>query len=384
MTDLPAYRTQFDTLKNCRHLISNSLGAMPNEAARMAARYAEMWSGSAVRAWDEEWWMLARHVGDKIGRLMNAPPDTVAMQPNVTSAQAVVLSCFDFNGPRNKVVMVDAEFPSMLYLYRSWLRRAGRLDIVECGGGPTVPLERLLEAIDETTLLVPISNVFFRSAYLIDARAVIEKAHRVGAMVVLDVFQGLGAVTVDIQELGADFAVGGCLKWLCGGPGACFLYVRPDLMPTLEPRFTGWMAHESPFSFDNRDMRFTSGSYRFLNGTPIVPAFYTCQPGLDIIAEIGVDRIRSRSLELTSRLLGKADEREWPVFTPADGDHRGGTVALNIDHAEAISNHLLARDFLIDFRPGAGIRVSPHFYNTDQEIDDLIDEIEKIQASENL
>lgn len=378
MSDLLEYRSQFDSLKNCCHLISNSLGAMPNRARQLTAKFAEMWADRSCRAWEEEWWMLARNVGDKIGSLINAPSDTVAMQPNVTTAQTVVLSCFDFGDKRNKVVMVDAEFPSLLYLYGSWLRDTGNLEIVPCGDGPSIPIEKLLDAIDESTKLVSISNVFFRSSCLIDAAAVIEKAHRVGAMVVLDIYQAIGAVPIDIQALEVDFAVGGCLKWLCGGPGAGFLYVRPDLIPKLKPRFTGWLAHENPFSFDNRAMRFTTGSYKFLNGTPMVQAFYTCQAGLDIVAEIGVERIRRRSLEMTSRLLKMADDRNWPVFTPLEDEHRGGTVALNIPNAEAISKHLLANDFLIDFRPGTGIRVSPHFYNTDQEIDDLINEIDRV------
>ncbi len=382
MIDLLKYREQFDSLKNCHHLISNSLGAIPNRARQMISEYAEMWVDRSVRAWEEKWWMMARETGDKIGKIMNAPPDTVAMQPNVTSAQAVILSCFDFSGKRNKVIMVDAEFPSLLYLYRSWLRNTGHLEIVECGTGPVFPVEKIIDAIDENTLLVSISNVFFRSAYLIDAAEVIEKAHEYGAMVVLDVYQALGTVPINVTSLGADFAVGGCIKWLCGGPGAGYLYVRPDLIPTLEPRFTGWLAHECPFSFDNRDMRYTSGSYRFLNGTPSVPAFYACQAGLDIINEIGVERIRKRSLEMTTCLMTKAAERDWPVFAPSDDNKRGGTVALNIPDGEAISKKLLERNFLIDYRPEAGIRVSPHFYNTDREIDDLVEEIERIIAGD--
>jgi len=382
MKDLLAYRSEFDSLNNCHYLNSNSLGAMPNQAAAMTNRFFELWAGRAIRSWEDEWWMMSRYVGDKIGGLMKAPANTVTMQPNVTSAQAIILSCFDFSGRRNKVDMVDAEFPSMLYLYESWLRDTGSLEIVPCGAGPEVPLEKLLDAIDETTLLVPISTVFFRSAYLIDAKAVIEKAHRVGAMVVLDLFQHLGTVPIDVTRLGADFAAGGCLKWLCGGSGASFLYVRPDLAPSLKPRFTGWLAHENPFSFDNQGMRYTTGAYKFLNGTPTIPPLYTCQPGLDIIAEIGVERIRQRSLEMTSDLLAQAEKRGWPVFATSENGRRGGTVALNIPDAEAISQKLLARDFLIDYRLGAGIRVAPHFYNTDQEIGDLVDEIDSIIAGD--
>lgn len=378
MKSLLDYRDEFDSLKNCHHLITNSIGAMPNKAREYSDRYLELWRTRGVRAWEDEWWMLAREVGDKIGSLMNAAPDTVSVQANVTSAQAAVLSCFDFDKPRDKVVMVEQEFPSLLYLYQQTLRDRGRLEIVPCPDGMTVPTQAVLDAIDETTALVSISQVLYKSAYVVDAAAIIEKAHRVDALALLDLYQGLGALPVDIQALHADFAVGGCLKWLCGGPGVGYLYVNPEVAKTLTPRFTGWLAHENPFAFDPSPIRFAEGSYKWMNGTPAVPALYTCQGGLDIIAEIGVSRIRERSLEMTSRLTKSAHERGWPVFTPDNPEQRGGTVSLNIPNAEAVSRELLARNFLIDFRPGAGIRVSPHFYNTDQEIDDLVGEIEKI------
>lgn len=378
MNDLASYRSQFDSLRNCHYLISNSLGAMPNSAKEMATRYCQLWSEKGVRSWEDEWWMLARKVGDKIGALLHADKDTVTMQPNVTSAQAVLLSCFDFNGPRNKVVMVDVEFPSMLYLYRSWLKDKAPLQIVKSSDGISAPMDELLAAIDETTLLVPISHVLFRSAYIVDAEAIIRRAHEVGALVILDVFQSLGTVPVDVRQLDVDFAVGGCLKWLCGGPGACFIYTRPDLLAQLTPRYTGWLAHADPFAFDREEMQFTQGSYRLQNGTPVIPALYTCQPGLDIIAGIGVERIRARSVEMTSRLIDRATEHGWPLFTPLNVDKRGGTVSLNLPNCRKVVEKLLANNFLIDFRPEAGLRVSPHFYNTDQEIDDLVDEIANI------
>jgi len=375
MHDLVSYRSQFNSIRDCHYLISNSLGAMPNAATEMAAQFCQLWAERGVRSWEEEWWALAREVGDKIGALIHAEKDTVTMQPNVTSAQAVILSCFDFNGPRNKVVMVDVEFPSMLYLYRSWLRDKASLQVIKSSDGISAPMAEILAAIDETTMLVPISHVLFRSSYIVDAQAIIRRAHEVGALVILDIFQSLGTLPVDVRQLDVDFAVGGCLKWLCGGPGACFMYTRPDLLSHLAPRYTGWLAHAEPFTFDRESMCLTKGSYRFLNGTPVIPAFYTCQPGLDIIAEIGVERIRTRSVEMTSRLIDKATEYGWSVFTPLNADRRGGTVSLNLPDSQEIAERLLAKDFLIDYRPGAGVRVSPHFYNTDQEIDDLIEEI---------
>lgn len=378
MIELSTYRSQFDSLKNCHYLISNSLGAMPNQAREMVLEYVDMWRSRGVRSWHEKWWDLSREVGNKIGALMNAPSDSVSMQPNVTSASATVLSCFEFAPGRNKVVMVEMEFPSLLYLYRSWLAGKGQVEMIPCPDGVTAPLSRILESIDRSTQLVAISHVLFRSAYIVDAEAIISKAHEVGALVVLDVFQSLGTIPFDVTAMDVDFVVGGCLKWLCGGPGACFLYVRPDLNQKLKPRLTGWFGHARPFAFETGEIDFMAGSYKYLNGTPVIPALYICRAGLDIISEIGVERIRERSTEMTTRLLSAARERGWGTTTPLKPAERGGTVALDLPHAREIAEELKARDFVIDYRVKAGIRISPHFYNTNEELDETILEIEKI------
>ncbi|HSH00598.1 MAG TPA: aminotransferase class V-fold PLP-dependent enzyme, partial [candidate division Zixibacteria bacterium] len=307
------YRSEFDSVRDCHYLISNSLGAMPNAAREQALAYTDIWTRRGVRSWEDEWWMLSRTVGDRIGRLIGAAPDSVSMQPNVTTAEELIISCMNFTPERNKVVMVDMEFPSMLYLYRQRLAGLAELEIIESEDGVSIPLDKLLAAIDERTALVPISHVLFRSSYIMDAAAIIKRAHKVGALVALDIFQSIGVVPVNVAELGADFAVGGALKWLCGGPGACFLYVRPDLIDQLEPRFTGWLAHKNPVAFDTGAMRYTRGSYRFQTGTPVIPALYTCQAGLEIISEIGVERIRERSNAMTRRLIDNADREGWPV-----------------------------------------------------------------------
>ncbi len=356
---------------------------MPDAVHNFAQQYTSIWAERGVRAWEEVWWELSRKVGDKVALLMNAPVDTVTMQANVTSAEAILLSCFDFTQSRNKVVMIDREFPSLLYLYREWLSREGRLEIISCPDETNLSTEGLLQAIDKDTLLVSISHVLFRSSSIVDVEQIIAKAHSVGAKVILDVFQSLGTVPVDMQKLQVDFAVGGCLKWLCGGPGACFLYVRNDLQTMLTPRFTGWLAHENPFAFDNGTIRRTSGSYRFLNGTPVIPALYTCQPGLDIIAEVGIERIRDRSIEMTTYLLNAAIQRGWPAYTPIDSSRRGGTVAYSFPHAWAIATELNRRNFLVDYRPQAGIRLSPHFYTTNAELEETVMEIETILSDES-
>jgi kynureninase len=275
-------------------------------------------------------------------------------------------------------------FPSVMYFWEAQQTRGARVHMVETTDGITVPLERLLAAIDEDTLLVPISHVIFRSAYINDAKAIVERAHQVGALVVLDTFQSLGTVPVDVQELNVDFACGGVLKWLCGGPGVAYLYVRPDLGGRLRPTFTGWMAHKNPFGFEVGAIRYTDPPYRFMNGTPHVPALEACRPGLRIIAEVGVDKIREKSKRQTSKLIALADQHGWRVNTPRDPEQRGGTVSIDLPDSEEVCRELLRRDVLVDWRPKAGVRMSPHFYNTDQELETAIRAVEEILQDRQL
>jgi len=378
MDSLLEWRKEFPILDRTTYLISNSLGAMPRGVYDGLREYADCWATRGVRAWEEGWWEMAVTTGERIGALLGAPRGTISLHQNVTITQAVIASCFDFTGPRNKVVLVDLEFPSILYFYLEQRRRGARVEIVRSDDGIRIPLDRLLEAIDEQTLLVPVSYVLFRSACIQDARAIVERAERVGARVVLDVFQAAGTVPVDLETLGTDFAVGGVLKWLCGGPGVAYLYVRDDLRPKLAPTLTGWLAHRRPFDFEVGPIDRRNDAFRFLNGTPHIPALYACRAGADIVAEVGVDRIREKSIRQTSRLIELALERGWRVNTPEDPSERGGTVSLDCPHAAEVMRELVARDILVDYRPNAGVRLSPHFYNRDDEIDFAIAQIDEI------
>ena len=236
-------------------------------------------------------------------------------------------------------------------------------------------------ATDERTLLVPISLVLFRSASIVDIRAIVEKAHRVGAYVILDIFQAAGTLPVDVGALGVDFAVGGVLKWLCGGPGVGYLYVRPDLQKKLAPAITGWFAHERPFGFEAGPIEQTAGRFKFLTGTTQIPALYACQPGLEIIAAAGIDHIREKSVRQTTRLLQGALDRGWRVNTPRDSAARGGTVSIDCPNAHEVTRELLERNIMVDYRPGAGVRLSPHFYTRDEEIDLALEQIGEILAA---
>lgn len=382
MTDsLLRFRPEFPILEKTTYLISNSLGAMPRGVHDALSDYAETWAERGVRAWEEKWWTLALEVGNQIGALMNAPANSVAIHGNVTQCQAVVASCFDFSGKRCKVVYTDLNFPSMMYFWEAQQSRGARVHMVKTDNGIEVPTERLLNAIDEETLLVPVSHVIFRSSFINDAKAICEKAHGVGAHVILDTFQSLGSgVPVEVQALNVDFACGGVMKWLCGGPGIAYLYVRPDLAQKLEPKFTGWLAHENPLSFEIGPTRYTRGPYRFLNGTPNIPALYAAIPGLEILGQLDMAQVREKSKGLTARIVSLADARGWRVNAPRDPEGRGGTVAVDMPHSKEVCAELLNHDILVDWRPGAGVRMSPHFYNTTAEIDFAFAAIDQILA----
>src|SRR4051812_21921163 len=376
--ELLRFRPEFPILANTTYLISNSLGAMPRATQQALNEYAEVWMTRGVRAWEETWWMLAHEVGGMVEGLMNAERNTVSVHQNVTQCQAVVASCFDFSGKRNKVVYTDMNFPSVMYFWEAQRVRGARVHMVPTDDGIHVPTERLLAAIDEETLLVPVSHVIFRSAYINDAKAIVERAHKVGAHVVLDTFQSLGTVPVDVRALNVDFACGGVLKWLCGGPGTAYLYVRADLGRKLTPRLTGWVAHQEPFQFEIGPIRYAEAPYKFMNGTPNVPALYAARPGLKIIGKAGIDNIRAKSKHQIRKLIDLADKRGWRVNAPRDPEKRGGTVSIDTPNSKEVCAELLKRNVLVDWRPKAGVRMSPHFYTADHELESAINTVEEI------
>ena len=370
MTDpLLAWRKEFPILETCTYLVSHSLGAMPRKTAAYLQQFADEWSRRGVRAWNEGWWNVGRTTGDLLAPVLGVQPGTISMHQNVTVAMAIIASCHRFDGPRNRVVMTDLEFPSNLYLFEGFRRYGADIVHLKSPDAMRTDLQAILDAIDERTALVPLSYVLFRSAYIQDAAAVIEKAHRVGAQVILDVYQAAGTVPLEIEKLGADFAVGGSVKWLCGGPGAGYLYVRPDLAETLEPGFVGWAAHSLPFEFKTGAIHYAAAPERFQSGTPNVPSLYSARAGYEIVAEVGVPAIREKSLRLTRRLMDLATEAGFRINTPDEDERRGGAVIIDAPNGKTVADELIRREVIIDYRPGAGIRMAPHFYNTVEEIE---------------
>lgn len=378
MSDLFRWRTEFPILDRCVYMISNSLGAMPRRAAQDLASYAEAWSTRGVRAWEERWWEMAREVGDKVAAIIGAPDGSVSMHENVTTAQAVVLSCLEAKGRRRRIVCLESDFPSVVYLYRAHEALGFELTIVPADADLSVPIDRVLAAIDDSTALVAMSHVLFRTSYIMDPAPIIERAHRVGAPVLLDTYQSAGIIPLDVSRLNVDFAVGGCLKWLCGGPGNAFLYTQPDLMKTLHPRLTGWVGHETPFAFDPMHYSPRPDAMRMMNGTPSIPAYHAALAGLDIVGEVGVDRIREQSTRMTGHLLTLVDRHGYSSLASRDPERLAGTVAVDVPDAKHVARALKASEFVIDYRPGVGIRISPHFYNTVDEIDRTMEALVRI------
>jgi kynureninase len=378
MSDLDRWREEFPILARTVYMISNSLGAMPRRTADNLAEYAQVWATRGVRGWEDRWWEMAGEIGNKIAPIIGAPAQTISMHENVTTAHLVALSCLRPSGARTRIVCSAMDFPSMIYLYRAQEAAGFTLHVVPAEPDLTVHTERMINAIDETTAAVAFSHVLFRTSFIMDAAAIAGRARASGAAVILDTYQSAGIIPVDVTALGVDFATGGCLKWLCGGPGNAFLYTRPDRLLSAQPSFTGWVSHRHPFGFDVDDGELREDALRMMNGTPAIPAYYAALAGLDIINEVGVDRIRERSREMTARLLTHVDAYGFSSAAARDPERLAGTVAVHVPDAARVARTLKARDFLVDYRPPVGIRISPHFYNTTDEIDRVMAEIASI------
>ena len=378
---LLAFRPEFPILARTNYLVSNSLGAMPRTVPERLAEYVDAWAELGVRAWARGWWEMPATVGDDIAPLLGAGSGEVVMVPNVTLAQAAILSAVPYVSPRNRIVMTALDFPSVRYVYDRLARRLGaEIVVVPSDDGISIDEERLCSAIDERTAMVAISHVLFRSAFILDVEQICRHAHAYGALVSLDAFHSVGVMPVDVRKISADFLTGGVLKWLCGGPGGCFLYAAPEITARLAPALTGWQAHVRPFAFEP-EMEYAENAFRWLGGTPPIPALYAAIEGPRLVRRAGVDAIRDKSVRQTTRLIALADARGYAVRAPRDTSRRGGTVAIDVPHGYEVAQYLLAHDILVDYRPDAGIRVAPHFYTRDAEIDAAVEAMDQALAS---
>ena len=368
-------REEFPTLASGIHLLSHSLGPVPRAARESMLAYYEAWEHhTSEDAWASSWWEMSAQIGDRIAKLLGGDAGSVQIQPNASIALSSVASCFDFSADeRNKIVTTALDFPSMQYIWDAQSGIGAVVEVVHSDDGITIEAEAILDAIDDTTSLIALSHVSFRSSYRVNVDAIVERAHRHGALVLLDVYQSAGAMELRARDSEVDFLIGGTIKWLCGGPAFGYLYVRPDLQTELRPRLTGWVAHAAPFDFAQTPMRYDSSVRRFAQGTPSVPALYSALPGLQIIEDVGVKTIREESERRTQSMVDFAMERGWKVNSPQDVNQRGGSVMIYVEDGPGMVMRLAGKKVFVDCRPGVGLRMSPHFFNTDEEVHEAME-----------
>jgi kynureninase len=363
-------REEFPTLASGIHLLSHSLGPVPRATRESMLAYYDAWEHhTSEDAWAASWWEMSTRIGDRLAQILGGAPGSVQVQPNASIALSSVASCFEFTeGERNRIVTSALDFPSMEYIWEAQGRLGANVHVVHTDDGITVELEHILDAIDDATCLVALSHVSFRSSYRVDVQAIVERAHKCGAMVLLDVYQSAGALQLHASEWEVDFLIGGTIKWLCGGPACGYLYVRPELQNDLAPRLTGWVAHAAPFDFASAPMRYTDSVRRFAQGTPSIPALYSVLPGLQFIEEVGVETIQAESQRRTEWMIEFAVEKGWKVNSPPNVEDRGASVMIYVEDGPGMVKRLAERKVFVDSRPGVGLRMSPHFFNTDEEV----------------
>src|SRR5881394_1655448 len=370
MTIINRRREEFPTLASCFHLLSHSLGPVPRVTRDSMLAYYDAWEHhTSEDAWAASWWEMSTAVGDLIAKIIGGASGSVQIQPNASIGLSTVASCFDFqSSERNKIVTSALDFPSMQYIWDAQEKVGATIEVVHSDDGISVSTDGIVEAIDETTALVALSHVSFRSSYRIEVAPIVERAHKHGALVLLDIYQSAGVMELAAGDWDVDFLIGGTIKWLCGGPACGYLYVRRDLQAELQPRLTGWVAHDAPFDFAPSPMRYTDSVRRFAQGTPSIPALYSVLPGLQIIEEVGVKTIQAESQRRTKWMIDFALEHGWKVNSPRDVNERGGSVMIYVEDGPAMVNRLAERKVFVDCRPGVGLRMSPHFFNTDEEV----------------
>jgi kynureninase len=373
------YRKHFPALEECVHFISHSLGCVPAQAKDDLAEFFELWRTKSITAWSD-WLPEVDRSAARIEKIISAPQGTVTMNQNVSSIMAVIASCFDYTSERNKIVFEAMQFPTVSYVWHAEQRRGAKCVLVPSLDKITIDADAMCAAIDEHTLAVPISHVVFSSAYIQDVKKICARAKEVGAHVILDCYQSIGTLPLDVVELGVAFACGGSVKYMCGGPGAAWLYVRKDLIEQFAPRVTGWFGNEAPFAFSMPDQSYADNIWRYMGGTPAVAALYQARAGQTLIGEIGARRIRDKSLVMTQQCIDWIDELGLKLNSPRPAEIRGGSVVFDFVGSADVCRELNRRKFYCDHRPAAGIRIAPHFYTKPEEIELFFTEVKKVRG----
>ncbi|HEY6326837.1 MAG TPA: aminotransferase class V-fold PLP-dependent enzyme [Candidatus Cybelea sp.] len=372
------YRSRFPILADSTYLVSHSMGAAPVGARDALEAYWDEWASQGPEAW-ERWLPRIAEIADGIGALIGAAPGSVFLGPNVSVLQAAIATCIDFRGTRNEVVYESLQFPSLTYVWREWQRYGAVVRIVESPDGRTVPTERIVAAITEKTAIAVISHAYYVSGALADVGAIAAHCRAVGALLCVDAYQTTGIYPYDVSALDVDLATGGSHKWLCGGPGCGWIYVKPSLRETFRPAVTGWMAHQRPFAFEPAPIVHAASMYRFGHGTPTIPGYVVAAPGHAMIREIGVARVREHNVRLTDKIVAMALERGLSVNSPVQAEKRTGWIGIDFEDSERACRRLIEVRVFVDYRPGCGIRIGPHFYTDEDEIDAFFRTLERVR-----
>ena len=383
MTDTmtaPLYREQFPSLEDATYLVSHSMGAPPLGAREALAQYWQEWMHDGPEAW-ELWLPRIEEIADGIGAIIGAAPGTVFLGPNVSVLQAALATSLDFTGERNEVVYEALQFPSLTYVWKEWERYGARARIVSSDDGMTIPTQRIIDAITERTAIAVLSHAYYVSGAVADIRTIQQHCRKVGALLCVDAYQTAGVYPFSVTEWDLDIVTGGSHKWMLGGPGCGWIYVRQGLRDTFKPAVTGWMAHARPFEFEEAPIDYARSMYRFGTGTPTIPGYVVARAGHDLIRAIGVARIREHNVRLTTKIAEMALERGLRVNTPLDPPKRTGWIGIDLDNAKSICAKLIEERVFLDYRPGCGLRVSAHFYTSDDEIERFFTILDRLRRT---
>jgi selenocysteine lyase/cysteine desulfurase len=364
--DWKSLRVEFPLLERYIYLNACSLGPLPRRGRAALAQYAEDWDSKGTPVWFSDWLPLLARFRDQVGALLGAPGGSTAIAPSVSVALTTLATALPLPAGRNKVLIGELDFPTIGH---QWLSRPGfQVEFVPSRDGMTIPPEAFAERIDDQTALVATTHLFYTTGYLQDVRAIADAAHAQGALCLIDGYQTCGCVPLDVAALNCDAFVGGCLKWLSGGPGNAFLYLRPELIPQARPQGTGWFATRDPFSFTLQELIFADDARRLETGTWAMASHYAGLAGLELILEVGVANIQERLRDLTGRILERCDAAGVRTFTPRERGKRCGIVTLECDQPEEVEAALHREGVIVDSRPGR-VRLSPHWCVTEEELE---------------